>query len=293
MVQIVGHDILKDWYSYPELHQVWINLGESGQAREFRAWLSSQENCDSMIILDDLDGLRDDQIILECLPDGDILNETPHHYHIYPFAMPPIPMPSMDRAGIRKLLEVLWKRHGLRATSEEIEEVLSIVDGHPLVASRVVPYMKQLALEVSSAVGASSVQAFIDIFKSQNWKARNKFLKYKIHFGPSIEEIFEVSVESLDAERKDATLQFLGALGIICGTEPLVDYYNFLSVQGSWLAGLQTQISALFVSGMEGKVDSPRTRKSLTRIQTRPRSPIATIPSDLARMHTPALWPLP
>jgi len=164
----------------------------------------------------------------------------------------------MDRgADIRKLLEVEWKRHGLRATSEEIEEVLSIVDGHPLVASRVVPYVKQLALEASSAEETSSVQGFIDIFKFQNWKARNKFLKHKIHFGPSIEETFEVSIERLDAEKKADTLKFLEALGFICGSEPLVDYYNFLSVQGPWLAGLQIQIPdyELFVSGMEGKAD--------------------------------------
>jgi hypothetical protein len=259
MAQIVGHDILKDRYSYPELHQVWLNLGESGQAREFKAWLSSEENRDSIIILDDLDGLREDRVILECLPDGDksviYSARDPTLATSRRLQSRSVLVPSMDHADMRALLDVEMNFHGVIVTPEEIEQVLSIVDGHPLAASRAVSYMKQLDIEASSAEGASSVQTFIDIFKSHDWKTRNEFLKHKIHFGPSIEEIFKVSIERLDVAKKAATLQFLEALGFICGSEPLVDYHNFLSIRRPWLASLKTRIPdcELFVSGMKGK----------------------------------------
>lgn len=260
MAQVIGHDILKDRHSYPELHQLWANLGESGQAREFKKWLSSPQNHDSIIIIDDLDGLRDDKTILECLPDGDKLV-------IYSARDPTIAtsrllqcervsVPPMGATDIRELLETESRSIGLTLSPQELKGVVDIADGHPLAASRAISYMEQVAFESSGLDLALPVRTFIDIFESSDWKSRNEFLKHKIHFGPSIHEIFEVSIQRLDEAKKDPILQLVNALGFICGSKPkTLDYYDFLSIDRPWVEDFQATVPdhALFKTGMKGK----------------------------------------
>jgi hypothetical protein len=260
MAQVIGHDILKDRHSYPELHQLWANLGESGQAREFKKWLSSPQNNDNIIIIDDLDGLRDDKIILECLPEGDksIIYSTrdPTIATSRLLQCERVTVSPMDSPDIRELLETESRNIGLELSPQELEGVVDIVDGHPLAASRAISFMEQMAFESSGLGPALPARAFIDIFESSDWESRNEFLKHKIHFGPSIHEIFEVSIQRLDEVKKDPILQLINALGFVCGSKPkALDYYDFLSIERPWVKDFQTAVPnyELFNTGLKGK----------------------------------------
>jgi hypothetical protein len=258
MAQMIGHDILKNRHPYSELHQLWVSLGESGQAKEFKNWLSSPQNHESLIILDDLDGLRGDEVIQKCLPTG-------HKYFLYSARDPTlaesrllhceqVAIPAMDSSEIRKLLEQQMKT---KLDPAELEGLLRIMAGHPLAASRAVSYIKQLAYECPEMDSASAVQSFIQCFETQEWEARKKFLEYRIHFGPSILDIFEVSIERLDTAKYTHISQLLDLLGFVCESRLQLDYNGFLSVKRPWLKDFKAEMPdhelfALFTSGMRG-----------------------------------------
>jgi hypothetical protein len=260
MAQVIGHDILKDRHSYPELHQLWTNLGQSGQAREFKKWLSSRQNHDGLIILDDLDGLRTDEAILECLPDGaksiiysarDPTIATSRLLRCEPISVPP-----MDATDIKQLLEAESKGTGLALSLQDLEGVAVIADGHPLAASRAISYMEQLAFESSGLDPSTPARSFIGIFDNSDWKSRNEFLDHKIHFGSSIREIFETSIQRLDQTKSSSIVQLLNALGFICGSKPnCLDYYDFLAIERPWIDHFKIEVPdyELFKTGMRGK----------------------------------------
>jgi hypothetical protein len=258
MAQMIGHDILKNRHAYSELHQLWISLGESGQAKEFKNWLSSPHNHESLIILDDLDGLRGDEVIKECLPTG-------HKAVLYSARDPTlaesrllhckqVSIAAMDSIEIQELLEQQMKT---KLASADLEGLLKIMAGHPLAASRAVSYIKQLAYECPDMNTASAVKLFIQSFETQDWDARKRFLQHRIHFGSSILEIFEVSIERLDIDKYPQILQLLELLGFICESKLQIDYNGFLSVERPWLNGFEAEMPdhelfALFTSGMRG-----------------------------------------
>lgn len=64
----IGHDALTSRYpSFNEAHSVWVSMPRDGQLDAIKRWLGCAENEGSVIIFDDLDGLKDIEVIWRSL----------------------------------------------------------------------------------------------------------------------------------------------------------------------------------------------------------------------------------
>lgn len=252
ITQIIGHDLLRGRHGYSETHRIWTSLEQHEQALAFGNWLLETENTDSIIILDDLDGLKDDGLVQNLLP-------LAHKSIIYSTrdlslatsgrlrSAPPLIVSNMEQMDMYSLIEAEMVCNGLKASEDEVREIARILDGHPLAACRAASFIaQQLSWEPSEDPPA---RTFIDRFRNQEWETRGKFLDHGPHC-PSIYKVFETSISRLDRKTATEARQLLDAAAFLCGADQSLDFRKFFSTKRPWILNLKTdiQFDDIFVS---------------------------------------------
>ena len=244
ITQIIGHDFLHGWHSYPDAHRIWTKLKEYEQALAFKTWLLATENADSIIILDDLAGMEHHSHVQNLVPlaHKSIIYSTRDPTLAMSWQLrgaPPLIVSNMEQVEMYSLIEAEMVCNGLEASEDEVMEIARIVDGHPLAACRAVSFIaQQLSWEPFED---SPARTFINRFRNQEWETRGNFLEYGPHC-PSIYKVFETSLLRLDPKTATEARQLLDAAAFLCGADQLLDFRKFFSTKRPWMLNLKTDI---------------------------------------------------
>ncbi|KAH6722704.1 hypothetical protein BKA61DRAFT_667428 [Leptodontidium sp. MPI-SDFR-AT-0119] len=153
---------------------IWSRMPAEERVETFKKWLLQPENIETLVMLDDLDGLADPELILSAIPLG-----------------------AKTQDG------ELYNRDVLR-------EIAKAVHGHPLAASHAIKYIIRV---ISQEPVDSPAETFLSILEDPNHETRASFLEYKPR-APSIMDTFYVSRNRLPNPKGLAwtLMQFLSIL---------------------------------------------------------------------------------
>ena len=228
-----------------DLATIWRQSGPKERIRAFKSWLGDSQNQPNLFIVDDLDGLQDETLIKEALPreaqiilyssrDPSIvrgLGRDSNHHHVSNM--------EVDEMASLMMTELQRGGHGFQNASfseEELQSIVSIVDGHPLGACRAVFYILDVLAQMTDV---SPAGRFLDICNGPDWEARRRFLDYKPRIGRSIMETFEVSLQRV-RDRYKSSLELLELLAFISNPECSLDFRKLLGLKRPWLQDLRS-----------------------------------------------------
>jgi hypothetical protein len=227
----IGPEVLLHKYHGRDTRDIWSNMPREEKVEVFKDWLSYPENTETLIILDDLDGLRDPEVILAAVPQGakSILFSTRNPglreeidrecYHLRLW--------SMDTDDIMDVMQATINQSDYELGGELhdrniLRNIAKAVHGHPLAACNAVKYIIRV---ISQQPGDSPAHVFLSILESCDYDARLRFLEYKPR-SPSVMDTFYTSKNRLHQPDGHAwtLMQFLSILET---DDTIVDYRNF------------------------------------------------------------------
>lgn len=242
----IGHELLSIRFTNTDLASLWRAYSQNERIQAFKTWLAHKDNQPSVFVVDDLDGLGDEDIIASALPsqaqiilysarDPTIMESLERHgkaYHI----------PDMEIDEMASLMNATLQRTGGRvsdfAISEfELEAIAKIVSGHALGACRAITYI----LNVLSQTSDKPATTFIEAFSGSNWQARKHFLAYKPRLGLSVMETLTTSLDRM-RNHKEASMKLLDVMAFLSDNASPLHPRDFFRVEKPWLKELQTAL---------------------------------------------------
>ena len=221
------------------LPDIWQGLDSSSIVSHFKIWLGSDENTNSLFIVDDLDALMTDEAIDRALPrsasqvifstrDPTIGESLSEDCKI-------VPVGPMEEEDTIKLLKTVTTRYDndeqSRIPDDSWTHIARTINGHPLAAWHTVSYIMSRLPSTSSK---SPADLFADMFEGRECNLREQFLDYHTRFRPSIQKSFGVSKERL---RDDAgmSIMMLELIALISSPDNPVNVGSFLKMKRPWL----------------------------------------------------------
>ena len=256
----IGHDILATRMSRIDLATIWRQYGPKDRIRAFKTWLADSSNQPNLFIVDDVDGLKHESLIKNALPreaqiiictsrDPNIVRDLGRNSQNHQ-------VPAMDVDEIALLITTVFQREGhdvpnTSITAEELQSIVSVVDGHPLGACRAVIYIMDVLAQTTDM---SPAKEFLDMFNGSDWQSRRLFLEYKPRIGRSLMETFEVSLERVRDHYQPA-LRLLELLAFISRPDHSLNFRKFLGFKRPWLRDLQSKMPdyTIFEKGLAGQ----------------------------------------
>jgi len=228
----LGHDILLNNSRGKPTLDIWNNMSREEKVDKFRDWLKQPENAETLFILDDLDGLKDPELILAAVPKeaktilfstrnpilrNDLDQRHSHHLRL----------PSMDPDEVVQLMEAVpdtidYEADGDVLSRTVLREIAVALYGHPLAAIIAMRYITRV---ISQEGSDSPEKDFLAILQGSDFEARRRFLEYRSS-GQSIMDTFLVSKNRLQHQdiRAWNLLQFIAVLET---DENIVDFRKF------------------------------------------------------------------
>ncbi|KAI1457062.1 P-loop containing nucleoside triphosphate hydrolase protein [Annulohypoxylon moriforme] len=200
---IIGHESLVHRYTrYQEAHMIWDSLDQAGRIEAIKNWLDCEENTDSVLIFDDLDGLGDPNVIQKSLPSlgkclvfstrNPILPETPE-FKALSISVPRLTLQESE-ALLRRELE------GNPITDEQVYRIVEVACHHPLMMLATAHLIRHQPKFIFTALGYST---------AASW------LVDKVPGPLSLLQLYERSLDRLPAENQQDIIQFITAIAFI------------------------------------------------------------------------------
>lgn len=254
----IGHDLLlgRAGYNFHELHSIWTTFSKSQRIQAFTEAtkrLSSEENGGCLLLLDDIDGIKDRQNLQQDMPrDAKIILCSTRDPSLAKALGDIEPVPPLNITDMSALIDAELHLNDLEVEPEKVRALAKVLDGHPVAGLRAVPY---ISLELSHVHGDAAVDVFLQSFDGDQWEVRNDFLTYRPAIGLSVMQTFEISINRLNPERTAGVHQLLEAIVFLSAPDSDLDFRTFLSIERPWLAGLSADLpdSEFFASGLSGK----------------------------------------
>ena len=250
----IGHEILVSRYPGTDVHAAWLQLGPSDRIDAFRRWIGEEINQPSLFIVDDIDGINEDNTIHAALPRDakTVLFSTrdPSIVDSLSRECEELRIPPMDMDEMAALIASVTNRSKalpVDITKQESEAIAEVVGGHALGACRAISYI----IHVLAQTAEDPVKCFLEMFNGTDWEARLKFLQYKPRFGQSILETFEVSLERLRKHKAEA-ISLLELIAFLSDSENTLDFRRFLSLERPWLSHIKGRLET-FANGLSDK----------------------------------------
>ncbi|KAH7305095.1 hypothetical protein BKA65DRAFT_521106 [Rhexocercosporidium sp. MPI-PUGE-AT-0058] len=227
----IGPEVLLRKYQGRDTRDIWSRMPAEERIEMFKDWLSQPENSETLVMLDDLDGLADPEDILSAIPQGaktvvfstrsptlrEEVDRECRHLRLW----------SMQTDDIIDIMEATvrqsdYEQDGELYNREVLRAIAKAVHGHPLAASHAIRYIIRV---ISQEPVDSPAQTFLSILENPEYETRASFLEYKPH-APSIMDTFYVSRNRLPNPDSLAwtLMQFLSILET---DTALVDYRDF------------------------------------------------------------------
>ncbi|TGO12691.1 hypothetical protein BTUL_0084g00500 [Botrytis tulipae] len=230
----IGHEYLLKDYRGRDLYTIWRNNTSDEKIERFKKWLGDEENETALLILDDIDGMKNSgQNPVAGVPEQakNILWTTRDPNIRPPGGCKAIKLNNMEIDDIVAILEEVRSLE-----DEDTEDFLDLNDsdvllsiaksvhGHPLAACIAMKYIIQVqSLDDCTSAG----QDFVSMLSGSNHKARMSFLQYKPQM-PSIMETFIVSKERLSHPQGPAW-SLMEVLSLLETDESIVDFKKFFA----------------------------------------------------------------
>ncbi len=239
----IGHDILSARYPNQDLYQIWGSLSPDEKVEAFKSWLGHPDNRNALLIIDDVDGLKNENLIKDALPHqaNNILYSTRDPSlagtirGTLSFSLST--MTENDLLALMKSSFVGGATNDMDSgfSKGDLEGIAKVLHGHPLGALNAVSYTRRRLAQQSKR---NPVTDFLDIMAGSDHEARRDFLEYKPKFGLSIMDTFDVSRQRLGSPNGLAWI-LMRILSFLDTDKP---YVEFLSSDGPLLAEMQPQL---------------------------------------------------
>ncbi|PVH81785.1 hypothetical protein DL98DRAFT_623001, partial [Cadophora sp. DSE1049] len=227
----IGPEVLLHKYQGRDTRDIWSRMAAEERIEMFKEWLSQPENSDTLVMLDDLDGLADPELILSAIPQDaktvmfssrsptlrEEVDRECRHLRLW----------SMKTDDIVDIMEATvrqsdYEQDGELYTRNILRRMAKAVHGHPLAATHAIKYIVRV---ISQEPVDSPAETFLSILEDPNHETRASFLEYKPR-APSIMDTFYVSRNRLpNADGLAWTL--LQYLSILETDASIVDYRDF------------------------------------------------------------------
>ncbi|KAH8687335.1 P-loop containing nucleoside triphosphate hydrolase protein [Tricladium varicosporioides] len=236
----IGHEILSERHPKQDLYSIWCGSTTDEKIEATKAWFEAPENQDTLFIVDDLDGLKDEDAIQAVLPrqanivmlstrNPGLVAELPRKFD----RLRVLPLNVSETIDLMGASLHNWNKENIPIPEEELEEIAKEVACHPLGALNAISYITARLAQDSD----SPVAEFFAILRSVDYHERLEFLKYKPPFRYSITQAFDISVQRLRNPNGLATA-LLSVLGFLELEEPAIDFRRFFS-RREWLHELK------------------------------------------------------
>ena len=256
----IGHDLLSLRFPHSDLAGIWRSYEPSERIRAFKDWLGQPSNQNSLFIIDDLDGYKEESLIKAALPrearvilystrDPSLIGSLDRDSQSYY-------IPTMKDDEMASLMTTTIRRFGgifskANISEEEFEAIAQVVNGHALGACRAISYIFHVLAQTADK---SPAQDFLAMFSGPDWESRLKFLEYKPRIGLSIMETFVISLARMYRHRIEAA-RLLELLAFLADKDQTLDFRNFLRLERPWLQELRPILPDydVFASGLVGQ----------------------------------------
>ena len=223
------------------LPDLWRDLDRSSIVNHFKTWLGSNENTNSIFIVDDLDALTTDEAIDQALPQSvpRIIFSTcdPTIGENVSDSCMIIPVGPMEEGDTVRLLQKIVTHHKDEPPflSDSWTPIARAINGHPLAAWHAVSYIRS---RLPSSFSSTPAETFANILNGSDYDLREQFLCYNTRFRPSIQESFEVSKGRL-ADSVSIYMMILELIALISSPDNPVNVGASLSMRHPWLDQMQ------------------------------------------------------
>ena len=256
----IGHDLLSLRFPHSDLAGIWRSYEPSERIRAFKDWLGQPSNQNSLFIIDDLDGYKEESLIKAALPRearvilystrdptliGSLDRDSQSYY-----------IPTMKDDEMASLMTTTIRRFGgifsnANISEEEFEAIAQVVNGHALGACRAISYIFHVLAQTADK---SPAKDFLAMFSGPDWESRLKFLEYKPRIGLSIMETFLISLARMYRHPIEAA-KLLELLAFLGDKDQTIDFRNFLRLERPWLQELRPILPdyGVFASGLVGQ----------------------------------------
>ena len=218
------------------MQTIWNNQGQEEKVERFKMWLTEPENDQALLLVDDLDSIRDLDLRSAALPSEakNVLFTTrnPVYHEASARSRHPVRVPAMPLDDVVAIMEDLRDKEASDfnpdvdlKSRETLLSIASAVHGHPLAAAKAIKYSIHV---LSGADETSAVRAgrdFVAMFEGSDFQERRRFLDWK-HDGPSILETFLVSQSRL-VEPKGRAWTLMTFISMLETREEKADYRDF------------------------------------------------------------------
>ncbi|KAF7961167.1 hypothetical protein EAE96_000834 [Botrytis aclada] len=230
----IGHEYLLKDYQGRDLYEIWKNNTSDEKIERFKKWLGDEENESALLILDDIDGMKEfGQNPFADVPDQakNILLTTRNPNIRLRDDCKTIKLNNMEIDDIVTILEEVRSLEDEDTedfldlnNSDVLLSIAKVVHGHPLAACIAMKYIIQVqSLDDYTSAG----QDFVSMLSSSDHKARMTFLQYKPQM-PSIMETFIVSKKRLSQPQGPAW-SLMEVLSLLETNESIVDFKKFFA----------------------------------------------------------------
>ncbi|KAI0891825.1 hypothetical protein F4806DRAFT_500613 [Annulohypoxylon nitens] len=217
---IIGHDSLTHRYSrYQEAHKIWESLDRISRIEAIKQWFDCEENADSVMIFDDIDGLGDLNVIQQSLPSmskslvfstrNPVLPETPE---LKALTIPVLRLTLQES-------EMLLRRElgeGCDITDEQVYRIIAIACHHPLTMLVLAHLIRHKPKFIYTAMGYQTVAGgLISQLNNYEWETRREVLSLKFPGPLSLLQLYERSLDRLPPDVQPDIAQLITAMAFI------------------------------------------------------------------------------
>lgn len=239
----LGHEILTARHSKQDLYSIWCSYTPEEKIEAVKAWFEEPENHDTLFIVDDLDGLKDEDAIQAVLPrqakivmlstrNPGLVSELPRKID----RLRLLPLHVSEAVDLMRASLHNWNKENLPIPEKELEEIAREVACHPLGALNAISYITARLAQDSD----SPVAEFLTILRSKNYHDRLEFLAYKPPFRHSIMQTLDISFKRL-RHPDGLVTNLLNLLSFLELDEPDVDFRRFF-FKREWLHELKEDL---------------------------------------------------
>ncbi|KAH9211394.1 P-loop containing nucleoside triphosphate hydrolase protein [Leptodontidium sp. 2 PMI_412] len=200
----LGHLVIdQDRSSQSTALDIWNNLTQDEKVDRFKQWLRRPENAETLFLLDDLDGLKSQELISDAIPHEaqtilfssrnpvlcEQLNRQSHHIRLC----------SMEQDDVVQIMEEMLQKMSEAAnrtifSREKLQQIAAALEGHPMASRVAIRYITRVLVQEASEEPDST---FLGIMQGSDFESRKHFLEYRPVGEQSIMDAFLTSRQRL------------------------------------------------------------------------------------------------
>ncbi|KAG4439731.1 hypothetical protein IFR05_004809 [Cadophora sp. M221] len=229
----LGHLVIdQDRSSQSTALDIWNNLTQDEKVDRFRQWLRRPENTETLFLLDDLDGLKTQELIADAIPHEaqtilfssrnpvlcEQLNRQSHHIRLC----------SMEQDEVVQIMEEMLQKmsevaHRTIFRRKTLQRIAAALEGHPMASRVAIRYISRVLAQEASEEPDST---FLGIMQGSDFESRKHFLEYKPVGEQSIMDAFLTSRQRL--QDPDGMAWKLMQFSVFLETsDPTLDFRQF------------------------------------------------------------------